>query len=54
MQVTFYEALKDLIELQNRGGLSNGFRVSSSCEGLLLGGLAGGTFLVFKMPFGIG
>lgn len=43
LQVTFYEALKDLSDFGKRNFFSHSnYNVNSSVEGLLLGGLAGG------------
>lgn len=45
MQVTCYEALKDLTEYGKQKWFPNSsFHVNSSFEGLVLGGIAGGMF----------
>jgi hypothetical protein len=46
-QVTFYEAMKDLAVYGKRKYLLNSdLGVSNSFEGLVLGGLAGGMFIL--------
>jgi hypothetical protein len=46
-QVTFYEAMKDLSVYGKRKYLLNSdLEVSNSFEGLVLGGLAGGMFIL--------
>jgi hypothetical protein len=47
-QVTFYEALKDLTEYGRKKYFKErGFHISSTFEGLVLGGLAGGNIYFF-------
>lgn len=52
LQVVFYEGLKDLTEYGKQNYIRDPkFRINSSVEGLILGGLAGGMCLAYTLSY---